>query len=246
MVRTAGSVLKRWSLPVEPRSPAINRGARYVKPANGGRNAEMKRKLHNWLTKAGDLWYSFHGVTASFDWFFCGDETISQTFWLVTLFLFFLSHIYCNHTGWKQNFLPQGLTNAESLVYNAGENGRWGYCRDTDCCRKTKETSFVGVNRLHRYKVQHNTVTSPFKVKTRTDQSNANAISVPVRRPLANGDIFLIWTVIIAWKTHLKPNTGASLCAALGLARRKASRTALFGCKKRRRFRFNGAAFLCR
>lgn len=70
MVRTARSVLKRWSLPVEPRSPAVNRGARHIETANGGRNAGIKRILNNCLTKASDLWYSIHRVTASFVWFF--------------------------------------------------------------------------------------------------------------------------------------------------------------------------------
>ena len=58
------------------------------------------------------------------------------------------------------NRIFSGIIRAQSVGEATAE--------DTDCCRKMKETSFAGMNRLHRDKVQHNTVTSPCEAKART------------------------------------------------------------------------------
>lgn len=49
------------------------------------------------------------------------------------------------------------------------EFGRRGYRRDMDRCREIVETQSIGLNRLYRFKVQHNAISPPDEAKTQTN-----------------------------------------------------------------------------
>lgn len=96
------------------------------------------------------------------------------------------------------NRIFSGIIRAQSVGEATAE--------DTDCCRKMKETSFAGMNRLHRDKVQHNTVTSPCEAKARTKYFFRIFSAHPPMCGFFYG-IGALWTVIKVDFTKKTPKT---------------------------------------